>query len=75
MGQSGAFCKHCVAVGLAALGPGEAHDLGTTITLDDVRAHLASLPSEQLVELLIGEAREDERLLGRLRIAGSRGRR
>lgn len=73
MGQSGAFCKHCVAVGLAPLGPGEARDLGTTVTLDDVRDHLASLPGEELVELLIEEAREDERLLGRLRLRAAAG--
>lgn len=68
MGQSGAFCKHCVAVGLASLVPDVARDQGTAVTLDDVREHLASLPGEELVELLIEEAREDERLLGRLRL-------
>lgn len=72
MGQGGAFCKHCVAVGLA-LGSGEAGDPGKTVTLDDVRDHLASLPGEELVELLIEEAREDERLLDRLRLRAAAG--
>ncbi len=74
IGESGAFCKHCVAVGLLPPGSGEAGAPGTTtITLDDVRSHLASLPGEELVELLIEEAREDERLLDRLRLRAAAG--
>ena len=74
MGESGAFCKHCVAVGLAPLGPDEAGDReGTRISLDDVRSHLASLPGEELVELLLEEAREDDRLLDRLRLRAAAG--
>lgn len=64
MGAGGAFCKHCVATGLAALEAGE--DAPTPIAIDDVRAHLGSLKKKELVELLIEEAGEDERLLDRL---------
>jgi uncharacterized Zn finger protein len=66
MGAGGAFCKHCVATGLAALEAGD--DAPTPISVDDVRAHLNSLKKKELVELLIAEAREDERLLDRLRL-------
>ncbi len=66
MGAGGAFCKHCVATGLAALEAGE--DAPTPISIDDVRAHLGSLKKKELVELLIEEAREDERLFDRLRL-------
>lgn len=74
MGQSGALCKHCVAVGLAPPGSGEPGDRAATGTsLDDVRSHLASLPGEELVELVIEEAREDEHLLDRLRLRAAAG--
>lgn len=74
VGQSGAFCKHCVAVGLAPPTCGGYGDrAATTITLDNVRSHLASLPGEQLVELLIDGAREDERLFDRLRLRAAAG--
>lgn len=71
MGAGGAFCKHCVATGLAALEAGE--DAPTPISIDDVRAHLGSLKKKELVELLIEEAREDERLLDRLRLRVATG--
>jgi len=72
MGAGGAFCKHCVATGLAALEAGE--DAPRPISLDDVRAHLGSLKKRELIELLVAEAREDERLLDRLclRVATSK---
>jgi len=72
VGEGGAFCKHCVAVGLA-LPEAAAADDGGTVTLDDVRDHIASLPGEELVELVIEEAREDERLLDRLRLRAAAG--
>lgn len=74
MGQSGAFCKHCVAVGLALPESGESGDRPVSgISLDDVRSHLASMPAEELVELVIEEAGEDERLLDRLRLRTAAG--
>jgi uncharacterized Zn finger protein len=66
MGAGGAFCKHCVATGLAALEVGE--DAPTPISLDEVRDHLAALGKAELIDLLVAEAREDERLLDRLRL-------
>lgn len=72
IGQDGAFCKHCVAVGLA-VHEREGGNQETTVTLDDVRRHLASLPGEELVELLIAEAEEDERLFDRLRLRTAAG--
>lgn len=74
MGQGGAFCKHCVAVGLASSASGGVGDAGAaTISLGDVRSHLASLPGQELVELLIEEARADERLFDRLRLRAAAG--
>lgn len=66
MGADGAFCKHCVATGLAALEVGE--DAPTPISLDEVRDHLAALRKTELIDLLVAEAREDDRLLDRLRL-------
>ncbi len=71
MGVSGAFCKHCVATGLAALEAGE--DAPTPISIEDVRIHLGSLKKKELVELLIEEACEDERLFDRLRLRVATG--
>lgn len=62
IGVEGAFCKHCVAVGLAWLG--ERGD--RTPTLDDARTHLEALPQRELVELLIDHAHEDEALARKL---------
>jgi uncharacterized Zn finger protein len=52
----GAFCKHCVAVGLASAGegqtekpPGRTH-AKPAVTLDDVRADLARQDKNALVE-------------------------
>jgi len=72
MGVSGAFCKHCVATGLATLEAGE--NAPTPISIDDVRAHLGSLKKNELVELLIEKACEDERLLDRLRLRVATGK-
>jgi uncharacterized Zn finger protein len=52
MGEDGAFCKHCVAVGLAVAGrAGAGHD--------ELRAYLASRPHAELVELVLGALRHD----------------
>lgn len=72
MGAGGAFCKHCVATGLAALEAGE--DAPAPISLDEVREHLAALKKRELIDLLVAEAREDERLLDRLRLRAAAGR-
>jgi uncharacterized Zn finger protein len=72
MGAGGAFCKHCVATGLAVLEEGE--DAPTSISLDEVREHLAGLKKAELIHLFVAEAREDERLLDRLRLRAAADR-
>lgn len=67
VGTDGAFCKHCVAVGLAWLGQGR--EGGATskrpakpsVTMDDVRTHLIAQGKEALVDLLVERAMEDDR--------------
>jgi len=68
IGREGAFCKHCVAVGLAWLG--EHGD--PTPTLDNARTHLEALPQSELVELLIDHAHDDEALARKLLLQAAR---
>ena len=68
VGREGAFCKHCVAVGLSWL---SAND-GSTVTLDDARVRLGSLSREELVELLIDHAGEDDALARKLLLLTAR---
>jgi uncharacterized Zn finger protein len=70
MGDDGAFCKHCVAVALELV---EGKRSGTspraaktTVTMDDVRAHLAHQDRDSLVELLMEQALEHADLRRRL---------
>jgi uncharacterized Zn finger protein len=65
VGDDGRFCKHCVAVGLAWV-TARAPAMEAQPSLVDVRAHLSSLSSEALVELLMEQAAVDERLRRRL---------
>lgn len=68
VGRDGAFCKHCVAVALSWLG-----DCGPSVpTLDDARAVLESLPPEDVVDLLIDHAHEDDGLARKLLLMASR---
>ena len=79
VGNDGAFCKHCVAVGLACLAqpddalaadPGRERRLGKskkpTVTMNDVRAYLAKQDKNVLVSLLMDQAMNDDRLRERL---------
>ena len=72
VGRDGAFCKHCVAVGLAWHARGQTAQLGTTDDNEagpeevDLRGHLLNLTKEDLVSLLVDRADEDERLHRRL---------
>jgi uncharacterized Zn finger protein len=66
MGVGGAFCKHCVATGLAALEAGD--DVLSPISLDEVGEHLNALNKTELIDFLLAEAREDDRLLDRLQL-------
>jgi len=73
IGEDGILCKHCVALGLAWIGgekpkESEPDRLQTTTTLEDVRKHLQSQEKNALVEMLMEQAQEDERLMRRLRV-------
>jgi hypothetical protein len=76
MGTDGAFCKHCVAVGLAWLDQGSGATSGKrakpSVTMDDVRAYLAARGKEALVALLMEQAMEDDRLCQRLLMKAAR---
>jgi len=72
IGVDGAFCKHCVAVGLAFM---EQQRSGSSnagkqskpsLSIDDVREYLASQKKNFLVDMLMEQALEDDRLLQRL---------
>jgi uncharacterized Zn finger protein len=61
MGESGVFCKHCVAVGLALAGRDGAG-------ADELRAFVASRPHAELVELVLGALARDPILRDSLRL-------
>jgi uncharacterized Zn finger protein len=71
VGEDGRFCKHCVAVGLAWIAA-RAPASDAQLSLADVRAHLAGLGAEALVELLMEQAAVDERLRRRLSLEAVR---
>ena len=79
VGRDGAFCKHCVAVGLAWRadeGGGEAtsrDDQPPPFSEDDLRDYLAGLNKEDLVALLLDRAQEDERLHRGLMVRAAHG--
>ncbi len=67
VGRDGAFCKHCVAVGLAWLEHGRAvGDPTAAPTRSELRDRLAALGAEALADLLVEEALDDEYLHARL---------
>lgn len=69
MGQSGAFCKHCVAVGLAigaAKDEIDAHPAPQA--LSEIKTRLRSEDHDALVALVVELAEADERTLERLRL-------
>ena len=72
IGYEGAFCKHCVAVGLAwhAAGADGGLEAGghdpSKPTEGDVRSYLLRLDREELVSLLLEQADEDQSLHRRL---------
>jgi uncharacterized Zn finger protein len=69
-GRDGAFCKRCVAAGLALLEAGaDAPEAGPApLSLDAVGARLERLDREELESLLLEQARLDGRVLERLRL-------
>jgi uncharacterized Zn finger protein len=65
VGEDGRFCKHCVAVGLTWV-DARMSAAAAQPSLADLRAHLSTLSSEALVELLMEHASVDPRLRRRL---------
>src|SRR5579864_4806754 len=74
MGMDGAFCKHCVAAGLAWLAgssgtsPENTSKADTTpvVTLDDARTWLNEQDKQELIEMLLDQAAADQHLRERL---------
>jgi len=66
IGDGGYFCKHCVAVGLTYLegarGAGKAGRSEPAVTLDDVRQYLGRQDTSKLVEIIMRQVMEDDRL-------------
>jgi uncharacterized Zn finger protein len=56
--DEGNFCKHCVAVGLALISEG---DTGV-VKLDDVLAFLERQDKRKLIEIILRDALDNERL-------------
>lgn len=71
VGRDGAFCKHCVAVGLV-WNAGGADDLSAEaaggVDEEDLRAYLQGLDRETLASLLLDHAEENERLHRKLMV-------
>lgn len=72
MGRDGAFCKHCVAAGLAWLHESSEQPAvqtwgrKPTVTMGDVRRYLATQEKSALIDLLVQHAKENDRLRQRL---------
>lgn len=80
MGAEGAFCRHCVAVGLAWLANGaiepraKKKSSATLPTLDDARAWLARQDKSKLVEIILDRAATDPRLRDQLLAQAAKGK-
>jgi uncharacterized Zn finger protein len=82
VGGDGAFCKHCVAAGLAWLANSSkstcTRKTRTTdtpaVTLDDARAWLVKQEKSKLVEMLLDQAAADAHLRERLLLQAAKGR-
>jgi len=84
IGNGGEFCKHCVAAGLAWLEAPEGFghmEIGRTpapkparaaVTMKDVQAFLARQQKNDLIKILLEQARDDERLRQRLLVRASK---
>ncbi len=68
VGAEGTFCKHAVALALAATYPRSAQRQPDAEAVVDVRAYLESLGRERLVELVAELAAVDELATARLRL-------
>src|SRR6266508_484508 len=74
VGEEEGFCKHCVAVGLALAGEEGRASSASEDARVDLREYLRSVRKEELIDLLLEQATEDEFLRGRLLVdaAGAR---
>lgn len=73
VGREGAFCKHCVAVGLVLVDEAEDGD-GAEPAGDGLRDYLESLGHETLVDLLCDHAAQDDALHRALTLRAARDR-
>ena len=64
--SEGAFCKHCVAVGLAWLSGVKKGKKSAAITMEDVRAYLLRQEKEALATLIVEQAMDNLELQTRL---------
>lgn len=71
LADDGAVCKHCVAVGLAWIAGRGASDMYAR-ELKDVRRHLMDLDKQALVDIVMEEAGESDRLFEKLSLAARR---
>jgi uncharacterized Zn finger protein len=70
VGDAGRWCKHAVALALAATGTGVDREEGPAPV--DLRGYLESLDRAALVDLVLGQAAEHELLDARLRLDAAR---
>jgi uncharacterized Zn finger protein len=70
LGVDGAFCKHCVAVGLAWLEGALSEN--ARVSMDEVRSYLEEHDKDVLVRIVMDQAMEDERLRERLLLRTAR---
>src|SRR6266581_2918535 len=81
IGVDAAFCKHCVAAGLAWLANSSGNASSrktkaadtTVVTLDDARGWIAKQQKSKLVEMLLDQAAADTRLRERLLLQAAKG--
>ncbi len=75
VGRSGNFCKHCVAVCLAAMHNNTIPErAGESVPLPDLRDCIEGLPHEELVAVALDEAMHNVRLRERFRLRAVRTR-
>lgn len=72
LGEDGEFCKHCVAAGLAWLADWDHSD--DAASGDNVRAYLSGLTANELVDIIMARAGEDEDFYQRLVLRSAKSR-
>ena len=79
LGEDGIFCKHCVALGLAWMGEGPAKEsvesgseVEATIDMNEIKSHLLARDKSDLVDIILSQAVDDERLLRKLLVDSAR---